>query len=456
MKRNYATRILFSITLFTCFIGFSQESEPDNNLKIEIPLPICEMPVTDIVNKFYVPRSKEVQSRMDNSRSNPCSSFIVSYSGFTPEAQAAYQFAVDIWANLLVSPVPIRINAVWQQADSPNNLGSASPAYFREVTGLPANPDAKVLYPAALFEKLSGFSPIFAATTDINTNFNSGFSSWYFGTDGNTPANQIDLVTVILHELGHGLGMLGFSFENSGLGYIRREANGQSILLDGSSEYASVYDTYVQANRQQDNAITPILDEADGSEFLGFPDPSSRMLTAFQRPSLSINGPLAVQENGGIEAPVLYAPAPYAGGSSYSHWDESKFNNTPNALMTPFAARGEAIHDPGTLTLGFMEDMGWSLCQGSLSVVSFDIESVEVSPNPFNSAITIKVSNGQASDYTINLFDVNGREVLSKTNTVSDSAITISNLDALEDALYFVKITNRLSGASMTKKVIKN
>jgi hypothetical protein len=456
MKRNYTVSVFYTLTLLVCSIGFSQESAPNNNLKIEIPLPVCEMPVTDIVNKFYVPRSKEVQSKMDDSRSNPCSTFIVNYGGFTPEAQAAFQFAVDIWANLLESPVPIRINAVWQQAASPNNLGSASPAYFREVSSLPANPDAKVLYPAALFEKLSGFSPIFAATTDINTNFNSGRNDWYFGTDGNTPSNQIDLVTVILHELGHGLGMLGFSFENSGLGYIRRESNAQSILLDGSSEFASVYDTYVQANRQQDNAITPILDQAGGSESLGFPEASSTLLTAFQRPSLSINSPLAVQENGGIEAPILYAPAPYTGGSSYSHWDEAKFNNTPNALMTPFAARGEAIHDPGTLTLGFMEDMGWSLCQGSLSVENFDIASVEVSPNPFTSAITIKVSNGQASDYTINLYDVNGREVLSKTNTVSDSAITISNLDALEDALYFVKITNRGSGASMTKKVIKN
>jgi hypothetical protein len=100
--------------------------------------------------------------------------------------------------------------------------------------------------------------------------------------------------------------------------------------------------------------------------------------------------------------------------------------------------------------------MGWSLCQGSLSVESFDIESVQVSPNPFTAAITIKVTTGQASDYSVNVFDVNGREVLSKTNAVSDSVITISNLEALEDALYFVKITNRRSGASITKKVIKN
>lgn len=455
MKRNYSQSVLYTLTFLFYVFGFSQESGSSQRQTIDAGFPVCEMPATDIVNKIYIPRSEAVRNKMDNSRSNPCSTFIVSYSGFTPEAQAAFQYAVDIWANLIESPVPIRINAVWQ-ALAPNTLGSAAPAYYREFAGVPENPFAKVLYPAALFEKLSGFSPIFAATADIDTNFNRGRTDWYFGTDGNTPSNQFDLVTIVLHELGHGLGMLGFNFENGGLGYIRREINGQSIFLDGSSEYASVYDTYVQANNQQDNAITPILDQAGGSELLGFPEASSRMLTAFQRPSLSCNSPLAIQENGGLEAPLLYAPSSYAGGSSYSHWDENEFNNTPNALMTPFAARGEAIHDPGTITLGFMQDMGWSLCQESLSVESFDVESVEVSPNPFTSAITIKVTNGQASDYTVGLFDINGREILGKSNTFSDNAITISNLDILEDALYFVKITNKRSGASMTKKVIKN
>ena len=39
--------------------------------------------------------------------------FVVTYNGFTPPAQAAFQYAVDIWASLLTSPVPIHVTANW-------------------------------------------------------------------------------------------------------------------------------------------------------------------------------------------------------------------------------------------------------------------------------------------------------------------------------------------------------
>ena len=37
--------------------------------------------------------------------------FIVTYTGFTDEATAAFQYAVDIWNSLIRTPVPIRIDA---------------------------------------------------------------------------------------------------------------------------------------------------------------------------------------------------------------------------------------------------------------------------------------------------------------------------------------------------------
>ena len=54
------------------------------------------------------------------------------------------------------------------------------------------------------------------------------------------------------------------------------------------------------------------------------------------------------------------------------------------------------------------------------------------------------------------MFDINGRIILSETKVTSNGTMTISNLDQLEDALYFVKITNERSGANITKKLIKN
>ena len=35
---------------------------------------------------------------------------------------------------------------------------------------------------------------------------------WYYGLDGKCPANKYDLVSVILHEMAHGLGFMSGSY----------------------------------------------------------------------------------------------------------------------------------------------------------------------------------------------------------------------------------------------------
>ena len=58
----------------------------------------------------------------------------------------------------------------------------------------------------ALADKRVG-SDLDVGEPDIITSFNSNAAvGWYFGTDGNTPPSQQDFVSVVLHEIGHGLG----------------------------------------------------------------------------------------------------------------------------------------------------------------------------------------------------------------------------------------------------------
>ena len=45
--------------------------------------------------------------------SQATATFVVTYNGFTAEARAAFEAAVNIWANTISSPVPIRINATF-------------------------------------------------------------------------------------------------------------------------------------------------------------------------------------------------------------------------------------------------------------------------------------------------------------------------------------------------------
>lgn len=57
--------------------------------------------------------------------------------------------------------------------------------------------------------------------------------------------------------------------------------------------------------------------------------------------------------------PLMYAPNPFQGGSSVSHWDTSAF---PNQLMEP-AINGDLTHEvspPRDLTFPLLKDIGWN------------------------------------------------------------------------------------------------
>ncbi len=376
-------------------------------------------------------RSQAVANNM--SRGSACSSFIVTYNGFTPEAEAAFQFAVDIWANSIESSQPIRINANFAPLNA-GVLGQAGPTNFFTSNAPGALPD--VFYPIALWEKLedrdSEDPPPFgnSDSVDISCTFSSTFN-FYFGTDANPPNGQFDFVSIVLHELGHGLGFVGLASSDGSEGTIRV----------GNPPRPSVYSNFIE--------------NGSNTSILGFDDPSMALQNQLTGNNLFCNGPQAVAENGGDE-PKIFAPNPYNGGSSYSHWDESTFlAGDINSLMTPQIGPGEANHNPGPITLGFFEDMGWSLC-ASLSTEEFEVADLNINPNPFSDRVFITINNGNSGVYNLDLFDIKGRLIKSSGATTTDGRLMMSNLQDLERALYFIKVTEMDTGLSITKKIVKN
>ncbi|NHZ71498.1 MAG: hypothetical protein GWP17_00200, partial [Aquificales bacterium] len=123
-------------------------------------------------------------------------------------AEAAFQYAVDIWATLVASPVTIVVDAYWIDLSYIDSgiLGAAS------ATDVHANnnsfPYANTLYPAALADALAG-SDLNGGTAEIRSYFNSSYANWYFGTTNTTPSTQWNFASVVLHEIGHGLGFFG-------------------------------------------------------------------------------------------------------------------------------------------------------------------------------------------------------------------------------------------------------
>lgn len=142
--------------------------------------------------------------------------------GTTLGAQRLYifQYAASIWGGILPSSVVILVNAQFNPLTCSATsavLGSAGPTTVHsDFTNAPF---PGTWYHQSLANRLAG-SDLAPANPDINATFNSSIDAgcfgpglvWYYGVDGNEGAN-IELLPVVLHELGHGL---GFSTTTSG------------------------------------------------------------------------------------------------------------------------------------------------------------------------------------------------------------------------------------------------
>lgn len=253
--------------------------------------------------------------------------FTVTYSGFSPAARTAFQRAVNIWAGQVSSGVPITISAQFQPLGA-NVLGQAGPNFiWRDFSGARV---AGTWYVDALANKLH--SAQMTAQPDIIAQFNSSFTNWHFGS-GPAPAGKYDFTSVVLHEIGHGLGFLGFGNVSSGRGTVR--ANG----------FPGIYDRFTE--------------NAAGKTMLSFADNSPALAAALQGGGLYFDSAAVRGANGNARA-RLFAPNPFQPGSSYSHFNEATYpRGNVNSLMTPALGQAETIRSPGPLTLAVFRTAGW-------------------------------------------------------------------------------------------------
>jgi hypothetical protein len=258
------------------------------------------------------------------------STFVVTYHGFPSSAKAAFQRAVDLWSLLVKSPVPIRIDATWTTLGDGILGGARAATYVRDFGGAPK---AGTWYPIALANARAGTD--LSSSVDVEAQFNSSGIPWYLGTDGNVPFGKLDLTTVVLHEIGHGLGLSDSTDVVGGLGYW------------GGEGYPTAYDRLAGSS-----GGTPVPSYANGS---------SALASMLRSNAMRWIGTYGTTANGGVR-PRLYSPDPYELGSSVAHLDEDAFpTGTANALMTPYLDDGEALHDPGDVGLGMLRDLGWTV-----------------------------------------------------------------------------------------------
>ncbi|MDP9101460.1 MAG: hypothetical protein M3N21_04865 [Actinomycetota bacterium] len=270
----------------------------------------------------------------------PLSSWVVHYNGTEPAgARAAFQAAVDTWSMLVASSVPIQVDVNFTDL-GPGVLGSAGPVSFY-ANNDNGGANADTIYPIALINAKKG-SDLDPSASDIAADFTNSDPAIYYGTDGNPPSGQVDFETVVLHELGHGLGFLGLMDDVSGIGSWDAADKGKTAQLPG------IYDRFTSVS--QGTALTPLISLPNNSATLG---------NALTSDAVYWVGAQGVAANCGVD-PRLFAPNPWQDASSYSHLDDTAFPpGDVNALMTSSLGPGQAIHDPGPVALGMFADMGW-------------------------------------------------------------------------------------------------
>ena len=302
------------------------------------------------------PRAR-VQRQPAQATRPPVSTWNVKYVGFTPEAKAAFQAAVDTWAGLMASTQPINVCAHFKDLGGAGVLGEAGPTDFALLRRDGNGGSGRTYYPLALANALtrSDLSPATSASdpcsgSDITANFSSTEPCVYYGTDGLPPVRctenggatgYVDFETIVLHELGHGLGFLGSADVEGTAGYFGTTAQPEPTIYD---RFVVQSGGAVQGKR--------VVTYASGTTALG---------SALTSNALYWDGPQGKAAYRG--RPVrLYAPSTFAPASSFSHLYDADFpNGNTDALMTPYIADGEVIHDPGNVAVGMLGDMGWGV-----------------------------------------------------------------------------------------------
>ena len=287
----------------------------------------------------------------------------------------AFQFAANLWGGLVTSSVPISVGAEFDPLDCDSTsamLGQASPnTVLRDFAGaLRAN----TWYSQALANSLAGTN-LDPTSDDIGATFNSAIGTtcpfpivWYYGLDRNPPGDKIDFVTIVLHELGHGLGFLA----------LVNLATGQKF-----SGFDDAYMVFLEDHRT--GKIYPNMSNAEriaASTATGDLHWVGPNVVAVSRQRLTAG----VNPNGHVE---MFAPNPRQPGSSVSHFSTSL---SPDELMEP--SYTVPLHDVG-LAKELLADIGW--------VTSLPL-TLSINQSAFRSGNTLRVGlRAQNPGVTVNV-----------------------------------------------------
>lgn len=288
--------------------------------------------------------------------------------------------AIAQWGAELDPTVPVVVQVSWLCLGDLGILGFAGATGIYQMPELPTRHG----YPVALANTLLG-RDLNGAIPEVRIVLNAELgaeggcrfatNSWHVGT-AQPPPGKIDMTTVVLHEVAHGLGFLGSPWRPPGT----------TTAQLGQPRYA--YDALVHT------VDGPLLERAN--------------------PDASLTSALSIDVGGGLLY-GLYSPAAFIDGSSFSHFNaEATSGNRGGALMRPELGAGVVHRSIDAAVLGVLGNQGWPIARAPVTPtisVRSGSRQVSISIDPW-----LAQSGGAPSSYRVE----------ARRQNVVDAVVTVS------------------------------
>ncbi|MCL2436137.1 MAG: T9SS type A sorting domain-containing protein [Lentimicrobiaceae bacterium] len=239
--------------------------------------------------------------------------------------------ALDIWSEELAGTVPVAINILFTNMGGGGTIGGSyrQPNYW--------HPETETWYCSAVGNQMAGYNVV-PSQWDIRIEMNSQFN-FYYGITGDPGSNQMDWITIILHEVCHGLGF--YPLVGTTGAYTYTTPSGSSGT---PTNFPGIYDRQLFQGATGNVCLTDL--------------PQSQRSTLVKSNNLYSGAPgsnlLEASDGNRVQ---MFAPTSWQSGSSVSHWENSV---TFTTFMRPYANYGWKLHTICVRTIGMMLDIGWT------------------------------------------------------------------------------------------------
>lgn len=361
-------------------------------------------------------------------------SFTISGSTIPVGMTAALTRAGQRWTNYLNITVPVKINII---------LINFSAAPFSGLTlgngrqNFSNAPVSNYLYPTALANQIAG-TELNPGEADMDIYINLA-TAMHYGT-GKPNNSHEDFMTLIMHEMGHGLGFTSTGYVNSNnegsFGNVPASALAPlttTFPWRGQDGAPTIYDKFII--KQSHNHLIGL--QPNNTVALG--DSIKNNANYFDGPSFanSSNGGNPVKLSGGTGSFVL--------GVDLLHLND----NICNSIMSYCWGMGDTVRKPANWELGILKEIGWNTVPINVSELSNE-NNTHIYPNPADNQIMVSAQHIKS----VSLSTIQSQVISEVKNTDFNTAPVTIDTQHLKSGIYFISIVYDNDEAIVTKKII--